>query len=104
MPSPVTVAVRLPVVEGVNEKFDAAIVSSALALLAGKVTVYSRLLSQGWAWVMVTFTSSASVVSPSRRQREEEVLQPRADAYVLRLDGDGGVGGDGAALRRALNL
>ena len=37
-----------------------------MALLAGKVTVYSRLPSQVWAWVMVTVTSSASVVSPSR--------------------------------------
>ena len=27
------------------------------------------------------------------RQREVEVLQPPADAFVLRLDGDGGVGG-----------
>ena len=90
MSSPVTVAVRLPVVEGVNEKFDAVIVSSAVALLAGKVTVYSRLLSQDWAWVdghrHIQLVRRFSLP----RQREDEVLQPRADASVLRLDGDGG--------------
>ena len=68
MSSPDTVAVRLPVVEGVNEKFDAVIVSSAVAELAEKVTSCSRseLPSQVWAWVMVTFTGSASVVAPAR--------------------------------------
>ena len=63
MPSPDTLAVRSPVVEGVKEKFDAPIGRVAVAEPAVKVTVKSRLLSQDCSWVMVTVTSSSSVVS-----------------------------------------
>ena len=96
MPSPDTVAVRSPVLEGDNENMSASIVRSTLASPIGKVTSYSRTLSQDSSWTMVTFTRQFVRRLALARQGERQVLHPRADFFMLGLDGDGRAG-DGAS-------